>query len=215
MGDFVVFLVPSVPNACFLSFSSSESVSPDPSPGGENFHTTSSPFDVPAARTCPRPDAACAKDVTAPRFTSMVRAIPLPPNAYAIFVALQYLFSETNAARCACEGGGGSVSTPKSAIPDRGGGCAFAFASAAAASSFLRNAFTTCFFAISASLSLSESLDDETILSSLPSEDSRDDSPSPSPAFPFISLVSLKFTVVSPPRAIPGGGLAGRNGWVW
>ena len=56
----------------FFESPSASSSSSELASGAENFHTTSSPWEVPAASTCARPDFAVAMEVTAPFFTSIV-----------------------------------------------------------------------------------------------------------------------------------------------
>ena len=92
--------------------SSSESeASPGSSSGLGKRHTTTSPFDVPAARFTDVPEDATASEVTAPFFTSSVR---FPSNAPATRTDDQYRRSASDAARCAATGAGARPSSPSS-----------------------------------------------------------------------------------------------------
>ena len=178
--------------------SSSESeASPGSSSGLGKRHTTTSPFDVPAARFTDVPEDATASDVTAPFFTSSVR---FPSNAPATRTDDQYRRSASDAARCACDGAGGSSIIPKFATPDLGGGCALAFASARANASWrLSSSVTRRFSSLASSSdpSVSDSVSDESV-----SDESELPSPPPAAA------------AAGAPRPTPGGGDASRRGCV-
>ena len=92
-----------------------------------------------------------------------------------------------------------------------------AFASASAARRCFSSAAATRRFSAAASESESESLEPLELLSLSSSDELAFDPPPAeilSPRSPAC-FVSLKLAVASAPRAIPGGGDAGRRGCVW
>ena len=223
-GDFAAAGSSRGEEALAFAARASSSSSSELASGAENFHTTSSPLELPAASTCDRPDFAVAMEVTAPFFTSIVALFrsSFPPNARATRTARQYRRSAASAARCACEGGGGSAKTPRFATPLLGGGCILALASASAARRCFSSAAATRRFSTAASESESESLELEPLeLEPLSDELASASSPrgsrgrSPEAFGVAASFVSLNPLLASAPRAIPGGGDAGRSGCVW